>query len=118
MLSEGYPHIRISLSVPFGDKTGTLITIVDFFGGMLLIGLIDKLIPGDKNPHEVKRPAAAVAGIMVFISLDELLPSARAYGEHHLAIYGLVAGMAVMAISLWLVYMTLESCGRRKALLG
>jgi len=41
-----------------------------------------------------------VAGIMVFISLDELLPSARAYGEHHLAIYGMVAGMAVMALSL------------------
>jgi len=45
---------------------------------------------------------AAVAGIMVFISLDELLPAARAYGEHHLSIYGLVAGMAVMAVSLWL----------------
>ena len=43
---------------------------------------------------------AAVAGIMVFISLDELLPSAREYGEHHLAIYGLTAGMAVMAVSL------------------
>ena len=43
---------------------------------------------------------AAVAGIMVFISLDELLPSAREYGEHHLAIYGLIAGMAVMAASL------------------
>lgn len=43
---------------------------------------------------------AAAAGIMVFISLDELLPAARAYGEHHLAIYGLVAGMAVMAVSL------------------
>ncbi|NLM33819.1 MAG: zinc transporter ZupT [Clostridiales bacterium] len=43
---------------------------------------------------------AAVAGIMVFISLDELLPSAREYGEHHLSIYGLVAGMVVMAVSL------------------
>jgi ZIP family zinc transporter len=43
---------------------------------------------------------AGVAGIMVFISLDELLPTAREYGEHHLAIYGLVAGMAVMAVSL------------------
>ncbi len=41
-----------------------------------------------------------VAGIMVFISLDELLPTAREYGEHHLAIYGLFAGMAVMGISL------------------
>ena len=45
---------------------------------------------------------AMVAGIMVFISLDELLPSAREYGEHHLSIYGLVGGMAVMAVSLLL----------------
>ncbi len=43
---------------------------------------------------------AAVAGIMVFISLDELLPAASKYGEHHLSIYGLVAGMGVMALSL------------------
>jgi ZIP family zinc transporter len=43
-----------------------------------------------------------VAGIMVFISLDELLPAAQKYGEHHLAIYGLIAGMGVMAISLLL----------------
>ncbi len=43
---------------------------------------------------------AGVAGIMVFISLDELLPSAEEYGEHHLSIYGLIAGMAVMALSL------------------
>ncbi|MBU2650346.1 MAG: zinc transporter ZupT [Bacteroidetes bacterium] len=43
---------------------------------------------------------ASVAGIMVFISIDELLPAAREYGEHHLSIYGLVAGMAVMAFSL------------------
>ena len=45
---------------------------------------------------------AMVAGIMVFISLDELLPSAHEYGEHHLAIYGLISGMAVMAVSLLL----------------
>jgi len=43
---------------------------------------------------------AGVAGIMVFISIDELLPSAQKYGEHHLSIYGLIAGMAVMALSL------------------
>ena len=45
---------------------------------------------------------AGVAGIMVFISLDELLPTAKEYGEHHLSIYGLIAGMVVMAISLLL----------------
>lgn len=43
---------------------------------------------------------AGVAGIMVFISIDELLPAAREYGEHHLSIYGLIGGMAVMAVSL------------------
>ena len=45
---------------------------------------------------------AAVAGIMVFISLDELLPASREYGEAHLSIYGLVTGMIVMAVSLLL----------------
>jgi ZIP family zinc transporter len=43
---------------------------------------------------------ASVAGIMVYISLDELLPTAEKYGEHHIAIYGLVSGMVVMALSL------------------
>ncbi len=45
---------------------------------------------------------AAVAGIMVFISLDELLPTAREYGSGHKSVYGLIAGMAVMALSLLL----------------
>lgn len=203
-----------TLSVPFGDKFGTLVAIISFFGGIGVIGLIDKLIPENKNPHSVTSPQfasdaisgekklmrtgiltalaiaihnfpeglatfvsalqepsiaipivaaiaihnipegiavsmpiyyasgnknkafwysfasglseplgavigylllvpimndtingilfAAVAGIMVFISFDELLPAAREYGEHHLSIYGLIGGMAVMAISLWL----------------
>lgn len=43
---------------------------------------------------------ALIAGIMVYISLDELLPTAEEYGEHHLAIGGLVGGMAVMGVSL------------------
>lgn len=43
---------------------------------------------------------AMVSGIMVFISFDELLPSAREYAEHHLSMYGLIFGMIVMAISL------------------
>lgn len=45
---------------------------------------------------------ASVAGIMVFISLDELLPAAQKYGEHHVSIYGLISGMVVMALSLLL----------------
>ncbi len=45
-------------------------------------------------------PFAMVAGIMVFISFDELLPAAEKFGHHHLTIYGLFAGMLVMALSL------------------
>ncbi|MFO7583478.1 MAG: zinc transporter ZupT [Anaerolineales bacterium] len=45
---------------------------------------------------------AGVAGIMVFISLDELIPTAREYDTGHTSIYGVVAGMVVMALSLLL----------------
>lgn len=70
------------LSEPIGALVGYLLLMP--FMGPLVFGLV----------------FAAVAGIMVFISIDELLPAAREYGEHHLSIYGLVAGMAVMAVSL------------------
>ncbi len=43
---------------------------------------------------------AGVSGIMVFISFDELLPSAQTYGKHHVAISGVIVGMAVMAVSM------------------
>ena len=43
---------------------------------------------------------AAVAGIMIYISLDELLPTAEKYGKHHIAIAGVVGGMAIMGASL------------------
>ena len=204
-----------ALVAEMGEKMGSWITVASFFGGILFIALIDKLIPSAENPHEIHRveemdeaekkihknkklmkmgmftalaiaihnfpeglatftaaltdPSlgiaiavaiaihnipegiavsvpiyyatgnkkkafwnsflsglaepvgaligylilmpfmtdtvfgilfAGVAGIMVFISIDELLPAAREYGEHHLSIYGLVLGMFVMAVSL------------------
>ena len=46
---------------------------------------------------------AAVAGIMIYISLDELLPTAEKYGKHHVAIAGVVGGMAIMGISLIII---------------
>jgi ZIP family zinc transporter len=46
---------------------------------------------------------AVVAGIMVFISLDELVPVARSFGQEHLSIVGVGLGMAVMAASLWML---------------
>ena len=43
---------------------------------------------------------SAVAGIMVIISLDELVPVSRSFGEKHLSIVGVVVGIAVMALNL------------------
>ncbi|WP_245990415.1 zinc transporter ZupT [Corynebacterium pseudopelargi] len=63
-------------------------------GYLLLLPLI--------GPATLGVAFAAIAGIMVFISLDELLPTAVSTGKHHAAIYGLILGMAVMAISLLL----------------
>ncbi|MGL4524854.1 MAG: zinc transporter ZupT [Spirochaetia bacterium] len=45
----------------------------------------------------------AIAGIMVYISLDELLPTAKEYGHYHLAMLGLCVGMFVMGFSLVLL---------------
>lgn len=217
-LVEIFVKAKSSLSVAYGDKIGYWITVISFFGGMALIGIIDKLVPSFENPHELhdasemqniekknevkkkkllrmgifsalaiaihnfpeglatftaalkdptlgisiavaiaihnipegiavsvpvyyatdsKKKAfilsflsglsepigaligylllfrflndavfgilfASVAGIMVFISLDELLPTAEKYAEHHIAIYGLISGMIVMALSLLL----------------
>jgi len=208
---EIFPKALTSLSEIYGDTRGYLFTTLAFFAGLLLIGLIDRLVPAPENPHEIiginvfedgkkdknllrmglfsalaialhnfpeglatfiaaledprlgigiavaiaihnipegiavsipiyhatgsKRKAflysfgsglaepvgallgyfllmsiltdslfgvvfAMVAGIMVYISLDELLPTAEKYGEHHLSIYGMIAGMIVMATSL------------------
>jgi len=213
---EIFTKAQSILAAEMGEKMGSWTTVISFFGGMALIAIIDKCIPEQKNPHEVKKvedmktgngasekvdllklgtftalaitihnfpegiatflsalenPAlgiaiataiaihnipegiavsvpiyyatgskkkalkfslisglteplgavvaylilmpfltdvlfgiifAGVAGIMVFISLDELLPAAQRYDEAHISIYGLVGGMAVMAVSLLL----------------
>lgn len=97
----------IAVSVPVYYATGSKRKAfrLSFLSGLAepvgaIIGFL-VLLPF-MNPIVFGLLFASVAGIMVFISLDELLPSAREYGEHHLSIYGLMAGMIVMAISLLL----------------
>jgi ZIP family zinc transporter len=79
---------RLSFLSGLAEPVGALI------GYLVLMPLMNQVVFGILF--------GAVAGIMIFISLDELLPSAEEYGEHHLSVYGLIAGMAVMAISLLL----------------
>jgi len=58
---------------------------------------------GHLNHEVVGWFLAAVAGVMVFISIDELVPTACSYGRHHTAIAAVGVGMAMMAFSLWLL---------------
>lgn len=97
----------VAVAVPIREATGSRRKAVrwSFLSGLAepagaLIGFA--LLMPLMNDFTLGTTFALVAGIMVFISLDELLPTAREYGKHHLAMYGLVAGMAVMAVSLLL----------------
>jgi len=52
------------------------------------------------TPTVLAGTLAFVAGVMIYISLDELLPTAHRYGHGHLVIGGVVLGMIIMAVSL------------------
>jgi len=95
----------ISVAMPIYHATGDrkkafmysfLSGLVEPIGAFLCYFLFMDFI----NPMVMGGLIASVAGIMVFISLDQLLPAAKEYGEHRLSIYGAVIGMLLMAISL------------------
>ncbi len=46
---------------------------------------------------------ALVAGVMIYISIDELLPAAEVYEEHHMTALGFILGMAIMILTIWLL---------------
>ncbi len=70
------------IAEPIGAVVGFLL-LLPFLSDIVLVSLM-----------------AFIAGIMVYISLDELLPMAHRYGHDHMVIIGLVLGMFVMALSL------------------
>ncbi len=97
----------ISVSVPIYYATGSKekAFMYSFISGMAepigaLVGYLF-LIPF-MNKVLFGLIYSVIAGIMVYISFKELLPTAREYGENYLSIYGLVGGMFFMASSLWL----------------
>lgn len=97
----------IAVAVPVRQATGSRMkgVVWSFLSGLAepagaLIGFL--LLMPFIGPVALGVAFAMVAGVMVFISLDELLPTAVATGRHHTAIYGLIIGMAVMAASLLL----------------
>ncbi|MHB0997405.1 MAG: zinc transporter ZupT [Elusimicrobiales bacterium] len=104
----------ISVSVPIFYATGNRrkAFIYSFLSGLAepvgaliaWLGIRFFLGTGGVVPPEVTGALfAGVAGIMVYISLDELLPTSRAYGKGHDSLLGLMGGMLVMSLSLLLM---------------
>lgn len=95
----------IAVSMPIYYATGSrskafwysfLSGVVEPIGALLGYALLMNFL----DPTMMAILLSGVAGIMVFISLDQLLPAAEEYGEHHISIYGVLGGMGIMAISL------------------
>ena len=103
----------ISVSVPLFYAPGSrgkalvwsfLSGLAEPVGALVGLGLLAAFSDGAApSPALMGGCFAAVAGIMVYISIDQLLPTSRAYGKGHDSILGLVGGMAVMAASLLLL---------------
>jgi ZIP family zinc transporter len=98
----------ISVSVPIYFATGRrrkafALSFLSGLGEPLGAALVFALLGHAISPAVMGVAFGAVSGIMVYISLDELLPTAREYGRPHEVLLGLFAGMAVMAASLVLL---------------
>ena len=52
---ELFAQGREVLSTAMGMRQGWWIAVMAFFGGILIIGIIDKLIPSYENPHELRK---------------------------------------------------------------
>ncbi len=98
----------ISVSVPISEATGNRrrAFVYSFLSGLAepvgaIIGYA--ILFPFLTPTLVYSLLAFSAGIMVYISLDEILPTAQLYGKQHFVILGVLAGMLIMAISIFLI---------------
>ncbi len=102
----------ISVSVPIFYATGNrkkaffyslLSGLAEPVGAGIAFAVIHFVAGGNATsvpPHLMGMLFSGIAGVMVYISLDELLPASRAYGKGHDSLFGLIAGMMAMALSL------------------
>jgi ZIP family zinc transporter len=95
----------IAIAVPVYFATGRKSYA---FGASLLSGLAEPVgaaigyfaLAGSLSHSTFGAVFGLIAGIMVFLALDELLPAAKRYARGHETVYGLVIGMATIAVSL------------------
>lgn len=95
--------VSIAIPVYYATQNKKLTFLACFLSGMAepvgaLIGYL--VLSQFLTPFVFGGVFGVIAGAMVFLSLDELLPMAKRYATGHDAVYGMVIGMAVMAISL------------------
>lgn len=97
----------IAVSVPIFHATGNRRRAfwISFFSGMAepvgaLAGYL--FLRPFWSPELNALLLAFVSGVMVYISFDELLPGTERFGHHHTGVAGVVMGMAVMALTLWM----------------
>jgi ZIP family zinc transporter len=98
----------ISVSMPIWEATGSRnrAFLYSFAAGLAepigaVIGYA--VLFNFLTPTLIYSLLAFAAGIMVYISLDELLPTANSYGKAHLVIIGVIAGMVMMALSIYFI---------------
>jgi len=98
----------ISVSIPIWEATGSrkrafwysfLAGLAEPLGAVIGYAILFNFF----TPTLIYSLLAFAAGIMVYISLDELLPTAHLYGKEHLVIIGVIAGMVLMALSIFLI---------------
>lgn len=95
----------VSIAVPVYYATGSRSKAI---WATLISGLAEPLgaivgyvlLAGVLTPFVFGAVFAVIAGAMVFLALDELLPAARTYSKGHETVYGMLVGMAVIALSL------------------
>ncbi|HEY4662113.1 MAG TPA: zinc transporter ZupT [Candidatus Humimicrobiaceae bacterium] len=98
----------IAVSAPIYKATGSrkkaflwsfLSGVVEPIGALLTALVLLPFI----NPQVLGYLLSGIAGLMVFIAIDELLPVSKSYGYLHLPIVSFIAGMIVMILSLILI---------------
>jgi ZIP family zinc transporter len=98
----------VSVSIPIWQATGSrkrafwysfLSGLAEPLGAVIGYTILFNFL----TPTLIYSLLAFAAGIMVYISLDELLPTAHLYGKEHLVIIGVISGMVLMALSIYLI---------------
>lgn len=98
--------IAVSVPVYYATKSRLKAFRLSFLSGLAepagaVIGYL--ILAQFLNDYVLGIIFSMVAGVMVFLAIDTLLPTARNSARGHLTVYGVIAGMAVMAASLVLL---------------